>query len=193
MGSVQKCQVPRCPPGSAGCPGVLQAMPCCAGCPGVPWAMPSCAGCPGVPRQCPAAPMLLGCCSAAQMLVPSQAAGFSVRRALHRQQRQQEARLPCEQTAPSFIAKNSPPGCGPAWKSPLQPLPVHVYSARGGGTHCLPPAHHPCAQPPRQSGRSWTWFPGSPPAKTHRLGWGGWQTPKKHWVCLREEQPPVMS
>lgn len=66
------------------------------------------------------------------MLVPGQAAGLSVRRALCVQQQRQEARLPCEHTAPSFMAKNSPPGCGPAWKSPLQPRPAHVYSVRGG-------------------------------------------------------------
>ena len=149
-GSAQLCGVPRCPPGSAGAQVSLQAVPSCAGCPGVPQAVPSCS---------------------AQMLVPGQATGLSVRRALRAQQRRQEARLPCEHTAPSFMAKNSPPGRGPAWKSPLQPRPAHVYSVRGGTRTALPLPAGPARHLPARAAALGRGSLG-PPRPKH-TGWGG--------------------
>jgi len=156
-------------------------------CPAVP--VPRCPQTVPVPR-CPQA---VPSCSV-QMLVAGQATVLSVRRALRAQQRRQEARLPCEHTAPSFMAKNSPPGCGPAWKSPLQPRPAHVYSARGGGGRAaLPPPAGPAHHLPARAAALGRGSPGPPRPKHTGWGGGGWQTPKKRWVCLREKQPPVMS
>lgn len=166
--------------------------------PDVPWAVPSCARCPGVPPgsaqlfQVPRCPTGSAQLCSVQMLVPSQAAGLSVKRALLAQQRRQEASLPCEHTALSFMAKNSPPGCGPGWKSPLHPWPAHVYSIRGEHTALsLPPspAHHLPARVAALGRDS------SGPLWPKHTGWGGGgrQNPKKHWVCLQEEQPVVMS
>lgn len=108
-------------------------------CPDVPLAVPSCAKCPGVPPgsaqlfQVPRCPTGSAQLCSVQMLVPGQAPGLSVRRALHAQQRRQEASLPCEHTALPFMAKIAPRGVVHAGKAPSiagQPM----FIQRGGDT-----------------------------------------------------------
>lgn len=67
------------------------------------------------------------------------------------------------------------------------------YGGGGDGRAALPLPAGPVHHLPARAAALGRGSLGTPPAKTHRLRRGEWQTPKKRWVCLQEEQPPVMS
>jgi len=107
---------------------------------------------------------------------------------LSAQQQWQEARLPGEHTAPSFMAKIAPRGVVQPGKAPSRLASPCLFS-RGRAALPLPVA--PCSLRARAAVLG-CGSPG-PPWPKH-TGWGtGWQSSKKHRVCLQEEQPPVMS